>query len=64
MSLTPSEIDALLISLRASFFATLFGLPFAILIAYVLARFRFPGHGLLNVAVHLPLVLPPVVTGY
>jgi molybdate transport system permease protein len=64
MSLTPSEIEALLISLRASFFATLFGLPFAILIAYVLARFRFPGHGLLNVVVHLPLVLPPVVTGY
>ena len=64
MSLTPSEIDALLISLRASFFATFFGLPFAILIAYVLARFRFPGHGLLNVVVHLPLVLPPVVTGY
>ena len=64
MSLTSSEIDALLISLRASFFATFFGLPFAILIAYVLARFRFPGHGLLNVVVHLPLVLPPVVTGY
>lgn len=64
MSLTPSEIDALLISLRASLFATFFGLPFAILIAYVLARFRFPGHGLLNVVVHLPLVLPPVVTGY
>ena len=64
MSLTPSEIDALLISLRASFFATLFGLPFAILIAYVLARFRFPGHGLLNVVVHLPLVLPPVVFSF
>lgn len=64
MVLTPSEIDALLISIRASFFATIFGLPVAVLIAYVLARFRFPGHGLLNVIVHLPLVLPPVVTGY
>lgn len=64
MSLTPSEIDALMISLRASFFATIFSLPAAIVIGYVLARFRFPGLGLLNVVVHLPLVLPPVVTGY
>ena len=64
LTLTPSEIAALSISVKASFFATLFGLPLAISVAYVLARFRFPGHGLLNVVVHLPLVLPPVVTGY
>jgi molybdate transport system permease protein len=39
-------------------------LPFATAVAYVLARRRFWGHGLLNALVHLPLVLPPVVTGY
>lgn len=40
------------------------GLPLAILAAWVLARCSFPGHGLLNALVHLPLVLPPVVTGW
>ena len=41
-----------------------FGLPPAILTAWLLARHRFPGHPLLNAMVHLPLVLPPVVTGW
>lgn len=44
--------------------ATLASLPLAVLVAQALARWRFPGRGLLNVLVHLPLVLPPVVTGY
>jgi len=41
-----------------------FGLPVAILTAWVLTRYRFPGRPLLNALVHLPLVLPPVVTGW
>jgi molybdate transport system permease protein len=41
-----------------------FGLPLAVLIAWVLARTRFPGRSLLSVLVHLPLALPPVVTGW
>ena len=41
-----------------------FGLPLAFLTAWVLARYRFPGRPLLNALVHLPLVLPPVVTGW
>lgn len=41
-----------------------FGLPLAIVTAWVLARCRFPGHAVLNALVHLPLVLPPVVTGW
>jgi molybdate transport system permease protein len=40
------------------------GLPLAILTAWLLARYRFPGRPLLNALVHLPLVLPPVVTGW
>ncbi|MGR3455318.1 molybdate ABC transporter permease subunit [Pseudooceanicola sp.] len=58
------EWQALGLSLRVAFWATLWSLPVALLAAYALARWRFPGRGLLNVAVHLPLVLPPVVTGY
>ena len=41
-----------------------FGLPLAVLTAWVLARYRFPGRPVLNALVHLPLVLPPVVTGW
>jgi molybdate transport system permease protein len=41
-----------------------FGLPLAVITAWVLARYRFPGRQLLNAVVHLPLVLPPVVTGW
>jgi molybdate transport system permease protein len=41
-----------------------FGLPLAVITAWVLARYRFPGRPILNALVHLPLVLPPVVTGW
>jgi molybdate transport system permease protein len=41
-----------------------FGLPLAVVTAWVLARFRFLGRPILNALVHLPLVLPPVVTGW
>ena len=40
------------------------GLPLAVPMAWVLSRWRFPGRAVLNAAVHLPLVLPPVVTGW
>lgn len=62
--LSPEETQALALSLRVSLVATVASLPFGILVAHALARWRFPGHGLLNAAVHLPLILPPVVTGY
>ena len=62
--LSQEEWTAVLLSLRVALCATLFGLPVAIAAAYVLARFRFPGRALLNTLVVLPLVLPPVVTGY
>ncbi len=62
--LTTSEIEALVLSLKVAGTALLVGLPIAMFVAYVLARWRFPGHWLLNGLVHLPLVLPPVVTGY
>ena len=41
-----------------------YGLPVAVVMAWVLARCRFPGRSVLNAVVHLPLVLPPVVTGW
>jgi molybdate transport system permease protein len=63
-ALSPEEWQALTLSLKVSLWATAVSLPFGILAAYALARWRFPGHGLLNGVVHLPLILPPVVTGY
>jgi molybdate transport system permease protein len=62
--LSEAEITALLLSLRISAIAVVCALPVAIAAAYVLARGRFPGRALLDVFVHLPLVLPPVVMGY
>ena len=63
-ALTPEEWTAVRLSLRVAFWATLVSLPLGIAVAYVLARGRFWGHALLNGIVHLPLILPPVVTGY
>ncbi|WP_170751422.1 molybdate ABC transporter permease subunit [Ruegeria lacuscaerulensis] len=62
--LGPEELEALRLSLRVSFWATLVTLPFGVFTAYALARWRFPGRQVLNGLVHLPLILPPVVTGY
>jgi molybdate transport system permease protein len=62
--LTPEEWEALALSLKVSAWATVLSLPFGLLAAWLLARRRFPGWGLFNALVHLPLVLPPVVTGY
>jgi molybdate transport system permease protein len=52
------------LSLKVALVATLCALPFAIGVALVLARGRFWGRSLLNACVHLPLVMPPVVTGF
>jgi molybdate transport system permease protein len=62
--LTPDEWRAMALSLRVSLWATLVTLPIGILTAHALARWRFPGKQILNGIVHLPLILPPVVTGY
>ncbi|MBV0892320.1 molybdate ABC transporter permease subunit [Paracoccus sp. Z118] len=62
--LGPNGATALALSLKVSFWATLCSLPPGILCAVALARGRFPGRGLLNGLVHMPLILPPVVTGY
>ncbi|WP_343080128.1 molybdate ABC transporter permease subunit [Ostreiculturibacter nitratireducens] len=63
-ALGPEEWQAVALSLKVAFWATLLSLPAGILVALALARGRFWGRGLLNGLVHLPLILPPVVTGY
>lgn len=63
-SLSPAEWQALALSLKVSLVATLASLLPGLLVAFALARWRFPGRLLLSGLVHLPLVLPPVVTGY
>jgi molybdate transport system permease protein len=64
MSITPEEAEVLWLSLRVAFWSVLVSLPVAIAVAYVLARASFPGKTLFDAAVHLPLVLPPVVVGF
>ena len=64
MPLTPEEVEVLQLSLKVALWSVLVSLPLAIGIAYLLARASFPGKTLFDAAVHLPLVLPPVVVGY
>jgi molybdate transport system permease protein len=64
VELTPDEWVAVRLSLKVALWATLASLPVAVAVAYALARGRFPGRAVLDGVVHLPLVLPPVVTGY
>ena len=63
-ALTPAEWTAIWLSLKVGVAATVVLLPIAFMLAYLLARGRFWGRTLLDAIVHLPLVLPPVVTGY
>ena len=62
--LTADEWLAVALSVKVSLWATVISLPFGIWIGWLLARRRFIGQTALNAAVHLPLILPPVVTGY
>lgn len=62
--LTPEEWEVLALSLKVGIFCVLLSLPFGVLLGWLLARVRFRGKMLLDGLCHLPLVLPPVVTGY
>jgi len=64
LALSAEEWTAIRLSLRVSTVAVLVSLPLGILVALALARGRFWGKSLLNGIVHLPLILPPVVTGF
>jgi len=64
LHLSPEELTAVRLSLRVAFWAMTTSLIPGVLVALVLARGRFWGKSLLDGLVHLPLVMPPVVTGY
>jgi molybdate transport system permease protein len=61
---TAAELEILALSLKVAFWGLAVSLPFAIAVAFVLARKSFPGKTLFDAVVHLPLVLPPVVVGF
>ena len=63
-SFTPSDLQAISLSLQVACSATLISLPFGFFTAYLLVFFNFPGKALVEGVINLPLVLPPVVTGY
>ncbi len=64
LALSTTELDAINLSVKVALTAMTVSLPFAICIAWLLARKQFYGKSILNGLVHLPLVLPPVVIGY
>ena len=63
-ALTPSELEAVRLSLKVASASVLASLPLGFALAWLLARRQFPGKSLLDAVIHLPLVLPPVVIGY
>ena len=63
-ALSPAEWEVIQLSLKVAFWSVLCSLPLAVATALLLARCRFPGKSLFDAVVHLPLVLPPVVTGF
>ncbi|CAN5236378.1 molybdate ABC transporter permease subunit [soil metagenome] len=62
--LTPTEWTAILLSIRVAVIATLISTPLGIAVAWLLARRNFWGKPIVDAVIYLPLVLPPVVTGY
>lgn len=63
-ALSPDEWQALTLSLRVATLSVIVSMPFALGLAWLLSRRRFPGRLLLEALMFLPLTLPPVVTGY
>lgn len=64
LEMTPSDLDVLWLSAKVGVGCVLVSLPFGLVFGWLLARFEFRGKSLLDGICHLPLVLPPVVTGY
>ncbi len=64
MTLSPEELTAMFLSLKVAATAVAFSVPVGVAVAYLLSRGAFFGRALLNGIVYLPLILPPVVTGY
>ena len=64
MDFTPDEWQAIWLTLKVAIVAVLGSLPFAIAVAWVLSYTRFPGKIIVEALLSMPLVLPPVVTGY
>ena len=62
--MSPETTGALLLSIRVAVLATVLNALVGVPLAYVLARWRFRGRGLVDLLTTLPLVLPPTVTGY
>ncbi|MDO4429816.1 MAG: molybdate ABC transporter permease subunit [Lonepinella koalarum] len=61
---SPTEMNAIRLSIKVALVAIAYSLPFAVFFAWLLARKQFWGKSILNGIIHLPLVLPPVVIGY
>ena len=64
LTFSPADWTAIFLSLKVATVGALASLPFGVGLAWLLARRRFPGKSLVNALAHLPMVLPPVVTGW
>ena len=63
-SFNPEEMQAIWLSVKVAVYCSLISLPFALLLGYIMARRTFFGKSIIESIIHLPLVMPPVTTGY
>lgn len=61
---SPAEWQAIFLSVKVAVYCSLISIPIALLVAYVMARKNFVGKSIVESLIHLPLVMPPVTTGY
>lgn len=64
ISITPAELSAILLSIKVAILGSVITFPFALFIGWGMARYTFKGKSLIEGIIHLPLVMPPVTTGY
>lgn len=64
MALSKAELQAVVLSVQVAFYCSLIALPLALTVGYVMARHHFWGKSVIESIIHLPLVMPPVTTGY
>lgn len=61
---SPEEYLAIWISLKVAVICTLISIPFSLFFGWILARKQFPGKSIIEGIIHLPMVMPPITTGY
>ncbi len=64
LTFNEAELEAVYLSVKVAVYCSIISLPLALILGYIMARYQFPGKSVIENIIHLPLVMPPVTTGY